>query len=93
MDHFFAFLRACVRAPIHELECGPFWLVVAFIAFGLAATSVVLLVQSYSDWCRERALRIKQNRRLTEDELDLNDPDFEKALRDVINPPADHRQI
>jgi hypothetical protein len=92
MGPFLAFFRFCVGAPINELECGPFWLVVSFIAFGLAATITVLLVKSYSDWYRQHASRIKQHRRPTGDDLDLNDPDFENAIRKVINPSPDGRQ-
>ena len=92
MDSFFAFSLFCLRAPINELECGPFWLVVSFAAFGTAATIVVLLVQSYLDWCRFRAWRIKRSRALNDDSALLNDPDFADAVRNVVHRRADRRK-
>jgi hypothetical protein len=93
MDSFFAFSLFCLRAPINELKCGPFWLVVSFAAFGTAATIMVLLVQSYVDWCRWRAWRIGRARRASKDDQDLlNDPDFADAVRNVVHRRADRRK-
>ena len=91
MDSFFAFSLHCLRAPINELACGPFWLVVSFVAFGAGATTVVLLVQSYLDWCRRRAWRIAHGREAKDDLELLNDPDFVDAARDVVRPRTDNR--
>ena len=92
MDSFLAFSLHCLRAPINEVECGPLWLVVSFVAFGAAAITAVLLVQSYRDWCRWRPSRIEHNRALKDDSDLLNDPDFADAVRDVVHRGADRRK-
>ena len=85
MVSFFEFLLHCLRAPIDEVKCGPFWLVVSFAAFGAGATIAVLLVHSYVEWWRWRAWRLARERRASKDDSDpLNDPDFAEGVRDVV---------
>ena len=93
MDSFFAFSLFCIRAPINQLECGPFWLIVSFIAFGAAATVVALLVQSHARWRRWRAWRMEHESHVSQDDQGLlDDPDFTKAVRDVVDPRAENRK-
>ena len=92
MDSFLAFSLHCLRAPINEVECGPLWLVVSFVAFGAAAITAVLLLQSYRDWCRWRAWRIKHSRASKDDSTLLNDPDFANAVQDIVHRRADRRK-
>jgi len=93
MDSSIGFLQFCLYAPINELGCGPLWLVVAFVAFGAAATIAVLLVHSYREWYRRRAWRLERERRASKDDSDLlKDPDFAVAVRQVVRQLADRRK-
>jgi len=92
MGSFLEFSLFCLRAPINESACGPLWLVVSFVAFGAAAISAVLLLQSYRDWCRWRAWRIKHSRASKDDSTLLNDPDFANAVQDIVHRRADRRK-
>ena len=93
MHTYLAFLLSCLNSPLASLECGPFWLVVAFVSFGVAATVVLLIIQSYREWNRTQTLRARHARRAVEKESDQRaDLEFENEIGKDIDHRSDNKR-